>query len=439
MNKMKRICAMAATLLLAAATTQAAEPLKIFILAGQSNMQGTAELRTLKGIGMDPETQKLADKLLDKEGNPRVYEDVRIVYFDGKVDDPLIRHGELTAGFGARTRAGDKTGLEFAFGATMYEKLKQPILIIKTAWGGKDLYHDFRPPSAGPIFPDHSKVKPRKTNRGMMPAEEVIARAEKREHVYYNAMVEHVNSVLADPGKYCPDYDKDAGYELAGFVWFQGFNDMLQGGMPFYQASEDQPAFALYTELLADLIRDLRKEFDAPKMPFVIGVIGISGDNVPPWKVGQLHLREAMAAPADMPEFKGNVVAVQTAPFWDTRIDEIHKVGSIIKTPDHRRGNKPPYSEIDPEGKYAERHAKYQAWYQAMMAAEPDKQTDRQAWRDWNRKLKAEMDSRVYSPEELSYLEANQSNAGLHYWGSGKTYSQIGQAFAKAILEMNRK
>jgi len=28
-----------------------------------------------------------------------------------------------------------------------------------------------------------------------------------------------------------------------------------------------------------------------------------------------------MAAPADMPEFKGNVVAVDTAPFWDHDIE----------------------------------------------------------------------------------------------------------------------
>jgi hypothetical protein len=48
-------------------------------------------------------------------------------------------------------------------------------------------------------------------------------------------------------------------------------------------------------------------------MPFVIGVLGVDGEQ-------HAIFRKAMAAPADMPEFKGNVVAVDTAPFWDHAI-----------------------------------------------------------------------------------------------------------------------
>jgi hypothetical protein len=32
------------------------------------------------------------------------------------------------------------------------------------------------------------------------------------------------------------------------------------------------------------------------------------------------NFRQAMAAPAALPEFKGNVVAVETAPFWDDNL-----------------------------------------------------------------------------------------------------------------------
>jgi hypothetical protein len=49
-------------------------------------------------------------------------------------------------------------------------------------------------------------------------------------------------------------------------------------------------------------------------MPFVIGVLGVDGEK-------NVNFRKAMAAPADMPEFKGNVVAVDTAPFWDKDIE----------------------------------------------------------------------------------------------------------------------
>ena len=78
----------------------------------------------------------------------------------------------------------------------------------------------------------------------------------------------------------------------------------------------------MYGELLAHFIRDVRKDLSAPKMPFVIGVMGIGGvkeGKKPP----QMYFRQAQAAPASLPEFKGNVVAVQTAPYWDDDLDAL--------------------------------------------------------------------------------------------------------------------
>jgi len=75
----------------------------------------------------------------------------------------------------------------------------------------------------------------------------------------------------------------------------------------------DKPGgYDLYSRLLADLIRDVRKDLSAPRMPFIIGVMGVDGMRKEPD-----YFRLAMAAPAALPEFAGNVVAVQTAPFWD--------------------------------------------------------------------------------------------------------------------------
>jgi len=47
--------------------------------------------------------------------------------------------------------------------------------------------------------------------------------------VYYRLMMEHVKKVLADPKRVYPDYDPAYGYELAGFAWLQGFNDLVDG------------------------------------------------------------------------------------------------------------------------------------------------------------------------------------------------------------------
>jgi hypothetical protein len=120
-------------------------------------------------------------------------------------------------------------------------------------------------------------------------------------------MIDHVKKVLADPKRVCPEYDEKAGYELAGFVWLQGFNDLVDG-TTYPNENYDE-----YSRLLAHFIRDVRKDLSAPKMPFVIGVLGVDGEK-------NVNFRKAMAAPATMPEFKGNVVAVDTAPFWDYAI-----------------------------------------------------------------------------------------------------------------------
>ena len=137
----------------------------------------------------------------------------------------------------------------------------------------------------------------------------------KASGVFYRMMMEHVKKVLADPKRVCPEYDEKAGYELAGFVWFQGFNDLVDGST--YPDRGQPDRWALYSDLLAKFIRDVRKDLDAPEMPFVIGVLGVGGEK----DQGTERFRKAMAAPAALPEFKGNVAAVETAPFWDDEME----------------------------------------------------------------------------------------------------------------------
>ena len=133
-----------------------AGPLRIFILAGQSNMEGHAEIRTFDYIGKDPATAPLLKEMRNPDGTPRVCDNVWMSYLTGPYDGSANGEGlgKLTAGFGARgdnpTRLSNKIGPEFTFGITMEKELKEPILIIKTAWGGRSLNTEFRPPSAGP-------------------------------------------------------------------------------------------------------------------------------------------------------------------------------------------------------------------------------------------------------------------------------------------------
>ena len=60
-----------------------------------------------------------------------------------------MKEGKLTVGYGAGGRE-PKIGPELTFGITMQQHVGEPILLIKTSWGGKSLNTDFRSPSAGP-------------------------------------------------------------------------------------------------------------------------------------------------------------------------------------------------------------------------------------------------------------------------------------------------
>ena len=297
-----------------------AKPLKVFILAGQSNMEGHAAISTFDYIGKDPLTAPLLKEMRNPDGTPRVCDKVWMSYLTGPYDGSANGEGlgKLTAGFGARgdqpTMDGGKIGPEFTFGITMEKELKEQILIIKTAWGGRSLNTEFRPPSAGPYklpreiqelwdkHPQGAHGIPKAEDRKKWQADKDAASG-----VFYRMMIEHVKKVLADPKRVCPEYDEKAGFELAGFVWLQGFNDLVDG-QTYPNENYDE-----YSRLLSHFIRDVRKDLSAPKMPFVIGVLGVDGEQ-------HVNFRKAMAAPADMPEFKGNVVAVDTAPFWDYAI-----------------------------------------------------------------------------------------------------------------------
>lgn len=219
-----------------------AQLLKVYILAGQSNMQGHAKVEKFDYIGDDPKTAPLLKKMRGPDGKPRVCEKVWISYYTADRREGMD-HGEgfgkLTAGYGARDIPDanhGRIGPEFTFGIYMSQAYDGPILIIKTAWGGKSLNTDFRPPSAGPyVLPKKTKAlwaKHPQGAHGIPKAEdrpEWQAEKDKATGRYYRLMIEHVKKVLADPGRIVPKYNPKAGYEIAGFVWFQGWNDMVDG------------------------------------------------------------------------------------------------------------------------------------------------------------------------------------------------------------------
>lgn len=160
---------------------------------------------------------------------------------------------------------------------------------------------------------------------------------EKRRGFLYRDMIAHVKSVLGDIKKHHPAYDPAAGYELAGFVWFQGWNDMIDGAT--YPSREKPGGHDQHTWLLENLIRDVRKDLNAPGMPAVIGVMGIGGLNME-GNIGRFQ--QAQDAVAEKPEFNGNVIAVQTGEYRDHDLAALaaksHQVNQQMNVFKHEQG-----------------------------------------------------------------------------------------------------
>ena len=253
--------------------------LRVFILAGQSNMegQGVVDLDhpkyynggkgTLLQVMKDPKQAARFKHVRDSAGKWVVRDDVFVRF--------VTRHGTkkggLSIGF-AGYPGKHHIGPEFQIGHVLGEHFQDPVLLIKTAWGGKSLVKDFRPPSSG------GKVGP-----------------------YYTKMIEEVKQGI---DRVSSDFPRLANYtpEISGFVWFQGWNDMY-----------DEDGRKNYEVNLANLIKDLRKEFGTSDLPVVIGELGNGGK-----KAGKnmLAIREAQAAVVKRSEFRGQKMAfVSTTAF----------------------------------------------------------------------------------------------------------------------------
>ena len=280
-------------------TIAADGPVMVFILAGQSNMEGKAKVSLLEHQAAQPETKDLFKHLTDGDGWV-VREDVWIKFLD--------RKGDLTVGFGSPGRVGP----ELEFGNTVGDRYDRQVLIIKTAWGGKSLYRDFRPPNSGK--PDDKIVEKLLANARKKNPETTEAEILQAFGLYYRMMLDEVSETLGNLADHFPGY-KGQGYKIAGFVWFQGWNDMV---------NEDYTA--AYAENMANFIRDVRRDLDCPGLPVVIGQLGVGGVEEEPSPKKQAF-KEAQAAPGKLPEFEGNVKVVKTDVFWDKTAEAVFKKG----------------------------------------------------------------------------------------------------------------
>jgi len=295
----------------AAANGQEVAPgkVKVFVLAGQSNMEGHGQVRSLAHLGEHPEHGQLLSRLQAPDGTWATRDDVFITW---QAYGQPRRDGPLTVGQGANENA---IGPELMFGTIVGDRFEEPVLLIKVAWGGKDVHCDFRSPSAG--VPDGDAARRLAAERAKGQEREVGA--------YYRRMLSEIRDALARIDEIVPGAG-GAGYELAGFVWFQGWSDYCQWHE--YPGITDD-----YPRHLAAMVRDLRTDLGAPKLPIAIGELGVGGEEMRERAADErdrearaiMRFRDAQRAVLDEPGMDG-VVFVPTADCWDRRLDELRRM-----------------------------------------------------------------------------------------------------------------
>jgi hypothetical protein len=280
------------------------KPTKLFILAGQSNMEGKAPNALFDHQATDPGTRDFFAHL--RQGDRWIVRnDVFIKFLD--------RKGPLTLGYGSPGR----TGPEFEFGTVMGDRFDEPVILIKAAWGGHALYQQFRSPSAGwpasevlekELKQARERVTKNNAKTGKNDPLPTLDDIKKPYGSSYRAMLAEVRAVLTNSGALFPAL-KGRPLELAGFVWFQGWNDQ-------YGAEHE------YESNLKHFIKDVRQDLNAPRLPFVIGVMGQNGSK--PAKGAMLTIQQAQLAMNDVPEFAGNVKAIRTDVLVDKAAEELY-------------------------------------------------------------------------------------------------------------------
>jgi len=355
MSRMKPAIPLSLTLtilFLLVAKTQAKEgwqlsssdkPVKVFILAGQSNMEGKGFPEPLAWqvsqeafrerwthVIENGDYEAFAKAVADSRDpdDPRkqpeykwsVRKDVWVNY--------LEKRGDLTVGYGT-----PRNGLG--------------LLLIKTAWGGRALDRGFLPPSSMKSAAEYDKEaaatreqnktwnaeqeekvaeynakieesnktaakdkqkKPRRFKARAIPTDEEYRAQWGKD---YRNMMQEIRDCLAELEERFPGY-RGQGTELVGFVWFQGWNDQYND------------RWLQYEKNLGNLIRDVRKDLDAPELKFVIGQMGHDGMKEDKPDSPRDYIKKAQAAVPASDEFKTGARCVKTDQYWDLEAHAIY-------------------------------------------------------------------------------------------------------------------
>lgn len=269
------------------------KPVQVFILMGQSNMLGFGKVQGDKEGSLETATK--AGKypyLVDDAGAWTTRKDVRNV---------RVMNGKTFTNDWLSPANSGKIGPEIGIGYAVGEVVDAPVMILKSCIGNRSLGWDLLPPGSKQIEVDGTtyagyKDSPDKWPTGTEP-KAIGWYAGKQ----YDDDIASAKKVLAELDTYYPGAK---GYEIAGFVWWQGDKDRYN---PVHAAN--------YEKNLVQLIKSLREEFKAPNAKFVCATLGQTEKDAEGNE--GLILNAQMAVDGESgkyPEFKGNVATVYSNP-----------------------------------------------------------------------------------------------------------------------------
>ena len=279
------------------------KPVKVFILLGQSNMLGFGKIAGADKPGTlehAVKSENLYPFLVDDGGNWTERKDVRNVRIMGSGTGGMkVFNNEWM------TIKGKAVGPEIGIGHHVGNVLDEPVLILKSCIGNRSLGWDLLPPGS-PSFEFEEKgtvwhyagykETPLRWEKGTEP---------KKINWYagmqYDGDIARAKQVLAELDKYYPGAKS---YEVAGFCFWQGDKDRYNAGHA-----------GRYEQNLVHLIKQLRKDFDAPAAKFVCATLGQTAKGATGNEGLILNAQLAVDGKnGKYSEFNGNVASVYSKP-----------------------------------------------------------------------------------------------------------------------------
>lgn len=295
------------------------KPVQVYILLGQSNMLGAGRIDPAKGKAEGSLVHAVKEKgkypyLVDDAGNWTVRKDVRNVRVMGSgTGGTRVFNNEWM------TVKGGRIGPELGIGHHLGQTIDAPVLVLKSCIGNRSLGWDLLPPGSPSFeFEDDGKVwhyagyreSPLRWEKGTK-AEPINWYAGKQ----YDGDIARAKEVLAKLDEYYPGAET---YEVAGFFFWQGDKDRYNAG----HASR-------YEQNLVHLIKQLRKDFQAPNAKFVCATLGQTERDAEGNEGKILKAQLAVDGKAGAyKEFQGNVATVYTHPLSQGGASNSHYGGN---------------------------------------------------------------------------------------------------------------